>query len=306
MSTATYEDHFSVPGRVMRRMGRGIRWRTKTTLGKRRALLVELRWRLGDEIMALPVFESLREHFPHDHVAVSTNYPDLYIDNPYVDDVNVGHLRPDRYLSLRSGPRFRNRLAHYAGLAGIDPPDYNPTLYYTDWTTTFLNEFRDIRGPLVAVSAGATWGTKRWPMHRWRELCTQLEDSGATVVELGEGGESIGVGRSLLNKTSVRNAACILHHAHVFIGCDSGLTHLALAAGTPAVALFGTTDPSFLFHPRSDLRIVSNARDCQGCWNHHEGPLKEGECPRDIAVCLGTISVNQVLYAAREFVSLEQ
>jgi ADP-heptose:LPS heptosyltransferase len=37
--------------------------------------------------------------------------------------------------------------------------------------------------------------------------------------------------------------ACWLATARVYIGNDSGITHLAAAVGTPVVALFGPTDP---------------------------------------------------------------
>jgi ADP-heptose:LPS heptosyltransferase len=38
--------------------------------------------------------------------------------------------------------------------------------------------------------------------------------------------------------------ACWLAAARVYIGNDSGPTHLAAAAGTPVVALFGASDPA--------------------------------------------------------------
>jgi ADP-heptose:LPS heptosyltransferase len=37
--------------------------------------------------------------------------------------------------------------------------------------------------------------------------------------------------------------ACWLATARVYIGNDSGITHLTAAVGTPVVALFGPTDP---------------------------------------------------------------
>ena len=36
---------------------------------------------------------------------------------------------------------------------------------------------------------------------------------------------------------------CHLAGARVFLGNDSGITHLATAAGCPTVAVFGATDP---------------------------------------------------------------
>jgi len=43
--------------------------------------------------------------------------------------------------------------------------------------------------------------------------------------------------------------ACWLAGASVYIGNDSGITHLAAAAGAPVAALFGPTDPA-IWAPR--------------------------------------------------------
>ena len=51
--------------------------------------------------------------------------------------------------------------------------------------------------------------------------------------------------------------ACWLAGAKVYIGNDSGPTHLAAAVGTPVIALFGPTDPA-IWAPRGDnVHIVS-------------------------------------------------
>jgi ADP-heptose:LPS heptosyltransferase len=50
--------------------------------------------------------------------------------------------------------------------------------------------------------------------------------------------------------------ACWLAGARLYIGNDSGITHLAAAAGAPALALFGPTDPA-IWAPRGpNVRVV--------------------------------------------------
>ena len=54
--------------------------------------------------------------------------------------------------------------------------------------------------------------------------------------------------------------ACWLSGARLYIGNDSGITHLAAAAGAPVVALFGPTDPA-IWAPRGErVRVVATAR----------------------------------------------
>jgi ADP-heptose:LPS heptosyltransferase len=51
--------------------------------------------------------------------------------------------------------------------------------------------------------------------------------------------------------------ACWLASARVYIGNDSGITHLAAAVGTPVVAVMGATDPA-VWAPRGErVRVVS-------------------------------------------------
>ena len=45
--------------------------------------------------------------------------------------------------------------------------------------------------------------------------------------------------------------ACWLARARLYIGNDSGITHLAAAVGTPVLALFGPTDPR-VWAPRGE------------------------------------------------------
>src|SRR2546426_6130935 len=42
---------------------------------------------------------------------------------------------------------------------------------------------------------------------------------------------------------SLRELAQLLRHCRVYIGNDSGITHLAAYLGCPTIALFGPTDP---------------------------------------------------------------
>ena len=286
----TYEDQFDRAQRCARRLLRGVRW----TLGGRR-ILVELRWRLGDEVMALPIYEALRAKYPDCHTTVLCSYPDLLTDNPFVDAVNQVDRDPDRYLVLRSGPRDVYRLEHYAQCAGVPVPETRPRLYYEDWSTPLLD---GIEAPIVAVSSGASWPTKRWPIDRWVALCRALEGAGYAIVELGRNDERIGVGVGLLDQTTIREAACVLHAARLFVCCDSGLMHLALAAGTRTLALFGPTEPTILIRDEPNLAVMKNEEPCQGCWNISLEMEAPGVCPRNRPMCLESITTEAALERA--------
>jgi len=241
--------------------------------------------------MALPIYEDLKRRWPGRRLHVQCNYPHLLLDNPHVDAVNVPAGRFAHRIELRGADRTAYRLAHYAAAAGIPTPAARPRLSYTDWSTPLL---RDIPTPFVAVASGASWASKRWPVDRWRELCTRLTRRGVTLVELGHPDEAIGVGINLTGRTNVRDAACVLHAAQCLICCDSGLMHLALAAGTPALALFGPTEPSILVRDEPLLHVAPTPAPCGGCWNVSLDMRAPGECPRGRADCMDAIGVDAV------------
>ena len=85
--------------------------------------------------------------------------------------------------------------------------------------------------------------------------------------------------------------AATLRAADLAIGNDSGLTHLAVAAGTPALVLFGPTVPALGFLPVGSHRVVERPElGCRPCAVHG------GErCPRGDHACLAEITAPSVL-----------
>ena len=54
--------------------------------------------------------------------------------------------------------------------------------------------------------------------------------------------------------------ACWLRSARLYIGNDSGITHLSAAVGTPVIALFAPTDPA-IWAPRGEhVSVVATRR----------------------------------------------
>lgn len=113
-------------------------------------------------------------------------------------------------------------------------------------------------GPILAIGPGADWIGKRWPADRYAKIAISL---------LGDGGPLAGGRLMIVGEEADRDAArtirsavkrdrvielqgrltrlqtaAALTHADLYLGGDSLWTQLAVAAGVPAVAVFGPSD----------------------------------------------------------------
>jgi heptosyltransferase-3 len=82
---------------------------------------------------------------------------------------------------------------------------------------------------------------KNWPLERFRELARRLERG--LPVRWCAGPEDPPLPEAL-RYDDLYELACWLARASLYVGNDSGITHLAAAVGTPVLALFGPTDPA--------------------------------------------------------------
>jgi ADP-heptose:LPS heptosyltransferase len=92
---------------------------------------------------------------------------------------------------------------------------------------------------------------KNWPMERFRRLAASVNMPVRWCAGPAEHLENA------VHIDDLYELACWLSTARLFIGNDSGISHLAAAVGVPVVAIFGPTDPA-VWAPRGDrVRVVS-------------------------------------------------
>ncbi len=147
-----------------------------------------------------------------------------------------------------------------AAAAGAEPPDAPDVAWDTPKDVLEAARARlagsGISGAFVAAHlASFAHAAKRWDLARFAEVFDGLAARhGLAVVLLGSASEkSVNAEAASLAKkarvldlsgaTTLPEALGVLGSARLFVGNDSGLAHLASAAGTPAVVVFGPTDP---------------------------------------------------------------
>lgn len=162
----------------------------------------------------------------------------------------------------------------------------------------------DAAKPLVGIHPGgsARWNTKRWETDRWAALCDRLAEQGMQVVMTGSPAEA-GLGKQLLRltkskpivaagKTRLMELACLIRRFQVYVTLDSAPLHLAAAVGTPAVALFGPTDPARHVPPSPSLRVIKKDVFCSPCYSTR--------CRTITHACMKRITVEEVEKAIHE------
>jgi len=156
------------------------------------------------------------------------------------------------------------------------------------------------QGAAIALMPGAAYGpAKQWPVGSFTTLARQLAERGFEIWVLGSGGEAglgeairAGAGTRVFNlcgRTSLEDTVDLLSATRAAVTNDSGLMHVAAAAGTQVVAVYGSSSPHFTPPLTPRKAIVYLGLDCSPCFRR--------ECPLGHLNCLNRISPANVLAA---------
>jgi heptosyltransferase-3 len=182
---------------------------------------------------------------------------------------------------------------------GINVSDLAAKIFLSDEDREFARRFlENCQSPILALHPGSGSGKKNWPIENWIELIKTLLNAKALFRSIifvsGEADENeMARLRTLFeHEPHVRFAhqlplaqlAALLEQS-TFIGHDSGISHLAAAAGARCLILFGPTDPQVwapqnkkarvLLAPNGDLTQLDVATVCAaiGDWEREDREL---------------------------------
>jgi len=147
------------------------------------------------------------------------------------------------------------RVRHIGGVMGLTPPP-SPRLWPDDAVRAGAALLLPDGPPVLAVGPTANWPKKIWPVELFAELVSRLTGpggrlEGAKVLLTGGPGEQEQASalyqaippERLIDQIGADLMATYAQFERValFVGNDSGLMHLAAAAGVPTLGLFGPT-----------------------------------------------------------------
>lgn len=214
----------------------------------------------------------------------------------------------------------RSEIAHSLKVLhalGSTKPDDRPELWISTsdrtFATQYLAETKRSGDRLVGIGpSGGHSVLKQWPLENFAELGRRLHGRyGATLLLFGGPGErAMGqtlvsqIGPAALNsigETSLRQSAALMELCQVYIGNDSGPTHMAAAMGIPVVAIFGSSC-RHRFQPGGKTSLVWRELPCSPCQvSGHEDRCHV--CLYGAPLCLTQITVDEVENAVAAIVA---
>jgi heptosyltransferase III len=162
---------------------------------------------------------------------------------------------------------------------GIKVPDLSERVFPSVDDQQFARELLgSLQHPIIAIHPGSGGADKNWPLENWiglfsrRAAFSVAEEKGrqtgncfSLIVVSGEADEAQteqlerewkNRGVRFVKNLPLPHLAAVLERS-IFIGHDSGISHLAAAAGANCILLFGPTDPNVWAPQNSNVRILT-------------------------------------------------
>lgn len=159
---------------------------------------------------------------------------------------------------------------------------------------------------IICIGIGSLYPVNRQFNKKYPELISLIvaKYTNVSFILLGgkedfEEGESIkklfpsGIVINLAGKTSIIESAVILEKADLYIGNDTGTTHLAAIVGCPVISIFSARDRKEKYNPykhSNTVVVIRKEIPCEGC------NLKE--CAERKTECINSIETAEVFESA--------
>jgi heptosyltransferase-3 len=181
------------------------------------------------------------------------------------------------------------------GWTGVPVTDRPPTrLAVTDSSLLSVAEklraagFDDQDRPFAVIHPAAAFDTKQWAAENFARVADELNARGLTPIVIVSAKEKQMLG-SLMQQTSARviglsdlglpEVTALASGARLFVGNDSGIAHIAAAAGAPCVVIFGSSNVAH-WRPwtTNPSEVVCEEMPCQPCHGYFCAEFERPEC----------------------------
>ncbi len=162
----------------------------------------------------------------------------------------------------------------------------------------------------IGVVIGAALGTKKLPVHKLKELCSNIDYP--IILLGGKEDQKLGDEIAAVNeikiynscgKFSLNESAYIVRNAHLIISHDTGLMHIAAAFKKKIISVWGNTVPQFGMDAYFGNSAVANYKSevtdlkCRPC-----SKIGYKQCPKKHFKCMELQDVEKISLKAIELV----
>jgi ADP-heptose:LPS heptosyltransferase len=151
----------------------------------------------------------------------------------------------------------------------------------------------------------AAFDTKQWAVENFSAVAAKLQERGLTPVAITSSKEAATLEtlKTLspvrvfgVNNLSLPEVTALSSRAHLFVGNDSGIAHIAAATGTPCVVIFGSSNRNH-WRPwtREPNEIVFEEMPCQPCHGYFCAEFEKPECILRVPVERTVAAIDRVL-----------
>jgi len=199
---------------------------------------------------------------------------------------------------VEKGRHAARQLARPVEDLGISVVDLSEKVFPSIEDRKFASDFlQSLHQPIIAIHPGSGSKEKNWPLENWIALFSRsggfLNAAGrlgtrpCLLVVSGEADELLAARLEhewkdqdvrFAKKLPLPHLAAVLERL-IFIGHDSGISHLAAAAGANCILLFGPTDPSVWAPRNPNVQVLRAA-------SGNVRALEVAEVEAAVAACL--------------------
>ena len=226
---------------------------------------------LGDTLCVTPTIRKLYKSYNR-KVSVITNVPELFVTNPYVEnifdgDVNRDELKEtyDIFETFDIGYKENGvcnkhnamdiRQFHALSLGFM----LNKEEMTLDYNPLYTPMIPDLPKKYILIHSVQNWDSRTWSLNNWKFLTKLLNEKGIAVISVGKnssetGGSNVDKpvfdfeienGLNLVNKTSLDDTWYLIQNSLCFVTMDSGLLHLAGTTDAEIIQLGSSINPEF-------------------------------------------------------------
>lgn len=243
---------------------------------------------LGDVLWIEPIIEQLAKQ--HKKLIVHTKYNQLFENYPLKNVIFKNELSFLEKLLVRAGkfPLINKLVTNlddcyeqspkqpllcaYQQKALVEYREDYPRLFLSDEEKRMFNSLKE-KGAytILHVDNKALKNFRKAYGINWQKIVQLLNEKGKNVYLIGAEDPKI-IGATFI-PTTIREMIALIYKADLFIGVDSGPSHIAASLQIPALLFFGAVNPNFR-HFRNLFKGVIMQQPCiyAGCFHEFKTP----------------------------------